>query len=103
MEILLDAYWLNVVVGVVLPILVALVTKQFASSAAKSITLVFLTVLGSGLVQAQEAGGFITEEAISNSVAQFVIAVAAYYGVWKPTRVAGADGRVAAAVPGGIG
>ena len=100
----LDAYWLNVVVGTLLPIVVALVTNKFASSQVKSLTLLALTVVGGALTSIQASGGsFELKPAITGAILSYVVSVATYYGLWKPTQVAGSDGKVATAVPGGIG
>ena len=45
MDVLFDTYWLTVVVSVLLPIVVALVTKQMASGTVKAVTLLVLTAV----------------------------------------------------------
>jgi hypothetical protein len=99
--------WLNVLVNAVLPIVVAIVTSKVAGGAVKALTLLILSAVSGFLVSwlaALDAG-----EPFSLSAAGFtalmglVIAVAAHFGLWKPTGVTGSDGVVQTRLSGGIG
>lgn len=96
--------WLTFIIGVVLPAIVALVTKRFADSAVKAGVLVFLSVLGGIAAQVQAAGGeFDLAETAVAVLMTFVTAVAVHFGLLKPINVTGENGVIARAVPGGIG
>jgi len=80
-------------VSVVIPLLVGVVTKaEGTSDAVKSLTLTGLSILagiGQEYVDTLNNGGsFDLANAAGAAVVTFVIAVAAYYGVLKPTKVA---------------
>jgi hypothetical protein len=92
--------YLPILVGVVLPALVALVTKQVASSRFKSITLIALSAVSSVLVPQIGVDAVDLKAVLNNFLLIFGSGVLAYYGVLKPT---GATEAVANAVPGGLG
>jgi ABC-type nitrate/sulfonate/bicarbonate transport system substrate-binding protein len=96
--------WLNVVIGVVLPAIVALVTKRFADSAVKALLLLFLASVSGVLTQIVSNGGdFDVAPAAMAVLTAFGAAVLAHYGFLKPAGVTGTDGVIARAVPGGVG
>lgn len=80
----------NFLVGVGLPILVALVTKEVTNPRTKAIILLLLStvsgVLNEWLVS---TGDFQWPKAIYNAVVMFVIGIATLYGLWRPTGVSG--------------
>jgi hypothetical protein len=89
--------------GVLVPLIVALITKRFASSAVKSIANVVLSALA-GVVAPVIAG-----DKVPNSIGElfnailnaFIVSIVAYYGLFKPT---GATAAVASGTAGfGIG
>lgn len=96
-----DVATLSLIVGVVLPILVGVVTKELASGGLKA-TLLALFSGVAGLVNgAINADGVFTRESLYAAATTWVIAVATYYGYWKPT---GAAQKVAQATDkAGIG
>lgn len=100
----IDLNWLNVIGSVVLPTLVALVTKRIASAGLKSLVLALLSVV-SGLVQelVLANGVFEWRSFAANAFTQFVLAVVVHYGLMKPLGVTGSSGAIAQAVPGGVG
>lgn len=102
-----DVQLLGLLVSVVLPALVALLTKRMASSALKSVTLLALAaVLGFGtelLHAAQVGASFDVRAGLMSWLTSFVVAVVAHYGVLKPGGVTGSQGAIAAKVPGGLG
>jgi hypothetical protein len=100
----IDEYWLNLVISTFLPIVVALVTKRFASGNTKAVTLLLLAAVTGTLTSVQAAGGtFEIESAITGTVVSFVTAVAMHFGLLGPANITGARGTIAASVPGGIG
>jgi len=103
-EVIVDQYWLTLIAGVLLPTVVALVTKQLASGAVKAVTLVFLSVLAGWLTQLQQDGGhFEVWSTVSNIILAFGTAVIAHFGLLQPINLTGKNGAIQAAVPGGIG
>lgn len=100
----LDMYWLNAVISIFLPIIVALVTKQTASGTWKSLTLLALSIVTATLTQIQASGGtFDLVETAKATLLSFVVAVATHFGLLKPMSVTGTDGAVQSKVTGGIG
>lgn len=80
--------WLAVTV--IMPLAVGLVTKLSTSATVKSLLLVLFSLVNGVLSEALAAGdGFDWTKAITQAVVAFVIAVAAHFGVWKPTGAAG--------------
>lgn len=75
-------------VATLIPILVGLVTKEVASQALKSILLALLSGAAAVATAYVDSAGVLTSETLTLFVQNFVIAVAAYYGFWKPTQVA---------------
>lgn len=78
----------TLIVGVFLPILVAVVTKYESSPQVKSIALLVLSgvaaVLNSWL---NTPNGFDWQQAVWGAVTTFVVGVATLFGLWKPTGV----------------
>lgn len=84
-SIVLDTSVLAPLVGVFLPIVVAIVTKKVTNPGVKSVILAALSAVSGVLVAAQQAGGLVTKEAVTAAFLTWVTAVATYYGFWKPT------------------
>ncbi|MCQ9367939.1 hypothetical protein NQ036_06735 [Brevibacterium sp. 91QC2O2] len=88
----------QVVVAVVLPVLVGLVTKLYASGGLKAALLAALslaTSIGTEALAAHQAGTtYDVGQALVLGLGTFVIAVATHYGLWKPAGVAEAVGAV---------
>ena len=77
---------LTILAQVVLPIVVAIVTKSSATGAWKAVTLLGLTALTQFVSQwVQGFGSFDLPQAGLNAAVGFAVSVAAYYGLWKPT------------------
>ena len=103
-----DVATLSFVSGTIIPVLVALVTRQTASPGLKA-SINFLLSIVAGFLSAfvAEAQG----EIVSIDVASFVSAVAmawitsvaTHYGLLKPVGVTGTTGAIQTAIPGGIG
>ncbi len=85
---------IQLILAIFLPLLVGLVTKRVTSSATKSWLLAGLTLvttLVTGLGNALSAGTtFDLGLALLIAIPSFVTSVATYYGLWKPTGIAGA-------------
>lgn len=81
----------TLIVGVLLPVLVALVTKEITSPKVRALLLLVLSaitaVLNSWLVA---PNGFDWAQALWGAVTTFIIGVATLYGLWKPTGVSDA-------------
>lgn len=93
MEIQLDGPGLvSLVITVLLPLLVALVTKRVTSSNAKALLLLVLASLnslGNTLYQnLVNDVSFSWTNMLATAIVGFVIAVSSHYGLWKPTGTA---------------
>lgn len=91
---------LSIVVGALLPAVVALVTNTLASSRFKSLTLLALSALAGVLTPLVGSSTFNWQEVLASFAATFGTAVLTYYGLLKPT---GATQAIGEAIPGGIG
>ena len=78
----------SVLVGTILPIVVALVSSRVTSRAAKSWMLAGLSALSGFLTEFINSGdNFVWQQALLTTVVTFVVAVATYYGLWNPTGI----------------
>lgn len=76
--------------GLLIPLLTAIVTKKVAAQGTKAvITLVASALLGSIGYLAGEGGGYDLAGFFNAFLNAFIPAIAAYYGLWKPTGLAG--------------
>lgn len=99
-----DTYWLTIVIAVILPAIVALVTKQAASGTVKALTLSFLSLVTATLTQILNSGGsFDWQLTLRDFVVTYVIAVCVHFGLLKPMSLTGAEGRIQSTFTGGIG
>lgn len=86
----LDPFTVSALLGTIIPILVGLVTKVSTSSAMKAI----LNALFSGVaaiinVSVIDGGGaIISQSTVKSAALTFLVSIATYYGIWKPTGVA---------------
>lgn len=90
---------LNVVrlIGLLIPIATAALTKYRAPSSVKSVVTLVLSVLtGTIATIAATDGGWDFSGFLNNFINAFVPAIAAYYGLFKPTDVTGKVGRATA-------
>lgn len=80
---------LSLILTILLPIIVALVTKRSQPAAVKSLLLLLLAALSTFIqawVGALSAGTpFVWTVVAYNVIVNFVIAVAVHFGLWKPT------------------
>lgn len=74
--------------GVIIPLLVGLLTKLNASSTIKSILNFGLSALAGGLATVTSDAGFEWKPFLVNFAFTWVISIATYYGLWRPTGVA---------------
>jgi hypothetical protein len=83
-------FW-SFVVSTVLPLLVGLVTREVTHAGLKAVLLALLTAatgLGSAWLASNDAGiPFDWETGIITWIQNFIVAVAAHFGLWKPTGV----------------
>lgn len=104
-----DTYFLYIVTSLVLPILVAFITKRYSSSVIKANVLLALSVVNGVLITAHSAAAsgnsFGLEDwkqAALGAIISFVIAVAGHAGYLKPNQITGTDGKIQEKVPRGI-
>ena len=83
-----DVTMLNLLLSTVLPLAVGVVTKKVASSKVRTVMLLALSTVAAVTVQAINDAGLVTDASVTLAVQNFVVAVAMYFGVWKPTGIA---------------
>lgn len=93
------AQLISLLVGTLLPILVALITDRAASGAVKAVTLLALSAvsafLSAWLVALNTAAAFDWSQTLFSVLVTFIVAVAMHFGLWKPAGASGSDGPVA--------
>lgn len=100
----IDDYWLQMLLGSLLPWLVQLASRRFAAGAVKAGVLLLLSVVTGFLTALQTSdGSFEVTTAATSVVLTFLVALASHLGIWKPFGITGDGGAIAKAVPGGIG
>ena len=106
MTVALDrAYWLGLLISVVLPVLVGLVTTRVTHAGSKAVLLLGLTTANGFLVELANPGpGWDAGTALVLALVSFATAVLAHFGLWKPTGVSGKaqDSGVTARTPRGV-
>lgn len=99
--------WLGFAVSVVLPIIVALVTKQTANPGLKAVVLLALSAVtgfGSSWLDALNGGtSFSMGTATVSALLSFAIGVLSHFGILRGLGVTGSQGAVATKFPGGLG
>lgn len=100
------AQLISLLVGTVLPVVVAVVTARVSHPGVKAVTLLALAAVSSflseWLVAINTAAVFDFSQAGLGVLVTFVAAVAAHFGWWKPIAVTGSAGTVQSALPKGI-
>ncbi|MFD5509099.1 hypothetical protein ACFWIB_15160 [Streptomyces sp. NPDC127051] len=82
------AYWLGLLVSVVLPVLVGLVTTRVTSAGRKAVLLLALSTADGFLVEViHPVEGFNAGTAAIMSLVAFAIGVLMHFGLYKPTGV----------------
>lgn len=91
MNVTLDnAYWIGLLVSVVLPVLVGLVTTRITHPGAKAVLLLALSTLNGLLVEYAHPGpDYDLGTAVILALVSFATGVLAHFGLWKPAGVAG--------------
>lgn len=89
MNVTLDrAYWLGLLISVVLPVLVGLVTTRVTAAGTKAVLLLALATLNGLLVEVANPGpGFDLATAGVLALVAFGTGVLAHFGLWKPAGV----------------
>jgi hypothetical protein len=93
-----SAYWLGLLVSVVLPVLVGLVTTRVTHAGLKAVLLLALSGVTGFVTEyagPHDAGYSVGTAAVLALVA-FGVAVLAHFGLWKPTGVSSAAQAVGA-------
>ena len=96
--------WLNLsdatnvvrIIGLLIPVLTALITKRLASQGLKAVTTTVLSAVtaAAAVLVAADGHSFAWQAFVNAFINAFVPAIVTYYGLWKPT---GVTGSVAAA------
>lgn len=91
MTVTLDkAYWLGLLVSVVLPVLVGLVTTRVTSAGVKAVLLLALSVANGFVVEYAAPGpGYDVGTAAVLAAVAFGTGVLSHFGFWKPTGASG--------------
>lgn len=86
----LDPTTVSLVLGVALPLLVGVITKSHASGRVKSVILALLSAISGGISQAVTDTGsaLLSQQTLVTIALSWVVAVATYYGLYKPTGTA---------------
>lgn len=81
----LDPFLLSALIGIVIPLVVALVTKLSLDSRIKAILSIILSAIGGTLVQVNNNGGtFDWKQALVATAVTAGTAIVSYVGAWKP-------------------
>ncbi|MBB4985046.1 hypothetical protein [Streptomyces nymphaeiformis] len=84
------AYWLGLLISVVLPVLVGLVTTRVTHAGVKAVLLLALSTLNGFLVELAAPGpGWHAGTAAVLALVSFATGILAHFGLWKPTGVSG--------------
>lgn len=86
-----SAYWLGLVISVVLPVLVGLVTTRVTSAGVKSVLLLALSTANGFLIElaGPHDAGYSVQTAAVLSLVSFAIGVLSHFGLLKPTGISG--------------
>ena len=85
------AYWLGLVISVVLPVLVGLVTTRVTSAGVKAVLLLALSTANGFLVElaGPHDAGYSWQTAAVLALVSFAVGVLSHFGLLKPTGIAG--------------
>jgi hypothetical protein len=84
----MDAITLARLLGIAVPLLVALVTKKYASNTVKVLANLVMSAALGALVPVLNGNDTSTSVLINSMLNTFALSIVAYYGVFKPTGVA---------------
>lgn len=99
------AYWIGLLVSVVLPVLVGLVTTRVTHPGSKAVLLLALsTITGFVTEYANPGPGYDVGTAVVLALVSFGTGVLAHFGLWKPTTVAAKaqDSLITTRTPQGV-
>lgn len=84
------AYWLGLVVSVVLPILVGVVTTHVTDPGIQATLLLAFTAVNGFIVEyaGPHPDGYSVKAAVVLWIISFATSVASHFGLWQPTKVA---------------
>lgn len=84
------AYWIGLVISVVLPVLVGLVTTRVTHPGTKAVLLLALSTLTGLLTEVlHPVDGFDLGTAVVLAAVSFATGVLTHFGLWKPVGVSG--------------
>lgn len=84
------AYWLGLLVSVILPVLVGLVTTRVTHAGVKAVLLLALSGVNGFVVEYLAPGpGYDVGTAAVLALVAFATGVLAHFGLWKPVGVSG--------------
>lgn len=91
-EVILDAQTISFLCGVLIPLVVGVLTKVNASAGLKAVVNALLSALAGALATFTQTG--LTSDVdwktlVISVLSVWIVSVATYYGIWKPTGVAG--------------
>lgn len=105
-----NALLISLVIGIVIPFLVDIITKKLAGGPIKTLVLLLLSLITGALTElftVLNNGGTWSDwdwqSALFLIIITFVSAVTSFFGALKPAGLAGANGAVQNAIPGGVG
>lgn len=101
-QVVIPFEWWTLLVGTVLPAIVALVRQRYSASKWGAILLLALTAVTAVVAEIPD-GTFEWGDVGKRFVMLFVAAVVAHFGFLRGLGVTGHDGVIARTVPGGIG
>lgn len=86
-----SAYWLGLLVSVVLPVLVGLVTTRVTHAGVKAVLLLGLSTINGLVVEymSPHDAGYSVQTAAVLALVSFAVGVLAHFGLLKPTGISG--------------
>lgn len=82
------AYWIGLLISVVLPVLVGLVTTRVTHAGVKAVLLLALSALNGFLVEVAAPGpDYDVQTAVILTLVAFGTGVLSHFGLWKPAGV----------------
>ncbi|MEU3281569.1 hypothetical protein [Streptomyces antibioticus] len=86
-----SAYWLGLLVSVILPVLVGLVTTRVTHAGVKAVLLLALSGLNGFLVEyaGPHDAGYSVQTAAVLALVSFAVSVLTHFGLLKPTGISG--------------
>lgn len=76
-----------ILIGVVLPLIIGLVTKQYTSATVKSLLLLAASALTAFITEWANSSNFVWQQALLTLILTFGTGVVAHLGLWRPTGV----------------